>query len=55
VEPALIREKLYVVLSEDHDQMEEEASDSEEALCPSSDTDGESAGATFSRRPARQG
>jgi len=53
VEAALIREKLYVVPSEDHDQMEKEASDSEEAPCPSSDsdgeadsTDGEGAGAT---------
>jgi len=50
---ALIREN-YVVPSEDHDQMEEEASDSEEAPCPTSDsddeannTDGEGAGATF--------
>jgi len=41
VEAALIRGELYVVPSEDHDQMEEEASDSEEAPCPSSDSDGE--------------
>jgi len=51
---ALIREKYYVVPSEDHNQMEEEASDSEEAPCPTSDsdgeadnTDGEGAGATY--------
>ena len=43
---ALIREKLYVVPSEDHDQMEEEASDSEEAPCSWSGTDGEGDGAT---------
>jgi len=49
VEAALIREKLYVVPSEDHDQMEEEASDSEEASCPSSGTDGEGVGATRHR------
>jgi len=46
VEAALIRDKFDVVSSEDHDQMQEEASDSEETPCTSSDTDGEGVGAT---------
>jgi len=45
VEVALIRDK-FDVSSEDHDQMQEEASDSEETPCTSSDTDGEGVGAT---------
>jgi len=47
VEAALIRDKLHVVPSENHDQMEEEASDSEETPCSSSGTDGEGVGATL--------
>jgi len=46
VEAALIRDKLRVVSSENHDQMDEEASDSEETPCSSSGTDGEGVGAT---------
>ena len=46
VEAALIRDKFDVVPSEDHDQMQEEASDSEETPYTSSDTDGEGVGAT---------
>jgi len=46
-EAALIRDKLHVVTSENHDQMDEEASDSEETPCSSSGTDGEGVGATF--------
>jgi len=46
VEAALIRDKFDVVPSEDHDQMHEDASDSEETPCTSSDTDGEGVGAT---------
>jgi len=47
VEAALIRDKFDVVPSEDHDQMHEDAFDSEETPCTSSDTDGEGVGATF--------
>jgi len=50
VEAALIREKFYVVSSEDHDRMEEEASDSEEAPCPSSGMDGEGVGRQLERK-----
>jgi len=46
VEAALIRDKLHVVPSEDHDQMEEEASDSKETPYSSSGTDSEGVGAT---------
>ena len=46
MEAALIRDKFDVVLSEDHGQMQEEASDSEETPCTSSDTDGEGVGTT---------
>jgi len=46
VEAALIRDKLHVVPSEDHDQMEDEASDSEETPYSSSCTEGEGVGAT---------
>jgi len=49
VKAALTREKLYVDQSEDHDRIEEEVSDSEEAFCPSSEadsSDGEGVGAT---------
>jgi len=56
-EAALTSKKFYVVQSEDHDRMEEEPFDSEEAPCPTSDdesldedeansSDGEGAGAT---------
>jgi len=50
VEAALIRDKLHVVSSEDHDQMQEEVSDSEETPCSSRGTDGEGVGATLSNR-----
>ena len=43
---ALIRDKLHVVSSENHDQIKEEASDSEETPCSSSGPDGEGVGAT---------
>ena len=46
MEAALIRDKFDVVPSEDHDQMQEEASDSEETPYTSSDTDGEGVGTT---------
>jgi len=46
VEAALIRDKIHVVPSEDHDQMERKASDSEETPCTSSDIYGEGVGAT---------
>ena len=46
VEAALIRDKLHVVISENHDQMDEVASDSEETPCSSSGTGGEGVGAT---------
>jgi len=46
VEAALIRDKFDVVPSEDHDQMQEEASDSEETPCTSSGSDGEGVGTT---------
>ena len=48
MEVALIRDK-FDVSSEDHDQMQEEASDSEETPCTSSDTDGEGVGATYAK------
>jgi len=40
VEAALTKKKLHVVQSKDHDRMEEEPSDSEEAPCPTSDYEG---------------
>ena len=46
MEAALIRDKLHVVPSENHDQMDDEASDSEETPCSSSGTDGEGVDAT---------
>jgi len=58
VKAALTREKYYVAEYEDHDRTGEEAFDSEEVPCPTSDendddegeadsTDGEGAGATI--------
>jgi len=46
VEAALIRDKLHVVSSENHDQVDEEASGSEETPCSSSGSDGEGVGTT---------
>jgi len=46
VEAALIRDKLDVVSSENHDQMEGEASGSEETPYSSSGSDGEGVGST---------
>jgi len=54
VEAALIRDKFDVVPSEDHDQMQEEASVCEETPCTSSDTDGEGVGATQQWRAGAQ-
>ena len=47
MEAALIRDKIHVVTSKDHDQMDEEASDSEETPCSSSGSDGEGVGTTL--------